>query len=323
MSNHKPFLLSLELQPSGIRWQAYRKKPMNARNAIPHLALITAMLVWSSTFVTLKIALSAYSPMATIAGRMLTASVACLPLLPAILRCMRDAHTRRIMLLSALFTPCLYFLCESNALLFTSSAQAGMVMALQPVAVAVGAGIFLKERLPGRAWAGFALAVGGVLWLSLEAIATESAPNPLLGNGLEFMAVLSSAGYTLCVRHLSDKVSPLLQTAAMAFAGAVFFVFMSFLPMGVEPVILENDIPDWLPLVCVIYMGIVPTFGGFGLYSYGVSRLSAARAAAYTNGIPVMTLIMGVWFLGDRITFSQYAAAALVIAGICLSQSRK
>ena len=296
---------------------------MKAHDAIPHLALITAMLVWSSTFVTLKIALSVFSPMETIAGRMLTASIACLPLLPAILRCLRDTHTRRIMLLSALFTPCLYFFCESNALLFTSSAQAGMVMALQPVAVAVGAGIFLKEHLPGRAWFGYALAVGGVLWLSLEAIATESAPHPLFGNALEFMAVLSSAGYTLCVRHLSDKVSPWLQTGAMAFAGAVFFVFMSFVPMGAEPVVLESDIPSWLPIACVIYMGIVPTFGGFGLYSYGVSRLSAARAAAYTNCIPVMTLVMGVWVLGDRITFSQYAAAALVLAGIYLSQTKK
>ena len=290
---------------------------------MPHLALVTAMLVWSSTFVTLKIALSAFSPMETIAGRMLTASIACLPLLPAILRCMRDAHTRRIMLLSAIFTPCLYFLCESNALLFTSSAQAGMVMALQPVAVAVGAFLFLKESLPARAWAGFVLAVSGALWLSFESIATESAPQPLLGNGLELLAVLSSAGYTLCVRHLSDKVSPLLQTGAMAFAGAIFFVFMSFIPMGAEPVVLDGDIPSWLPIVCVVYMGIVPTFGGFGLYSYGVSRLPAARAAAYTNCIPVMTLLMGVFILGDRITFSQYAAAALILIGVCLSQSKK
>lgn len=290
--------------------------------AVPHLALLLAMLVWSSTFIGLKIALSAYSPVTAMTGRMLAAAVVCLPLLPRIIRCLRDPAPRRILLISALCMPCLYFLCESHALRFTSSAQAGMIMALQPLAVALGAWVFLGERMPGRAWAGFALAVAGVAWISLEAVASQSAPRPLLGNGLEILAVLCATAYTLCVRRLAGKVSTLTQTGIMVFVGALFFLGLHFVPLGGETVALEADMPAWMPLAAVLYLGVVPTFAGYGLYSYGVTKLSAARAAAYNNCIPVMTLFLGVSLLGERLTSEQYGAAALVMAGVLLSQWR-
>lgn len=65
------------------------------------------------------------------------------------------------------------------------------------------------------------------------------------------------------------------------------------------------------------------TFGGYGLYNYGVSRLSAGQAAAYTNLVPVFTLAFGVLLLHEVFLPTQYVASALVIAGVLLSQWRK
>ena len=296
---------------------------MKLSNLLPHLALLFSMFVWSSTFVGLKIALSAYSPVEAMTGRMLAAAVVCLPLLPNIIRSFRDRNSRQIMLVSGICMPCLYFLFESNALRFTSSAQAGMVMALQPLAVAVAARIFLGESMPKLAWAGFAIALTGVIWISLDAIATQSAPSPILGNGLELLAVLCATGYTLCIRRLTGKVSHLTQTGAMVFIGTIFFFTLNILPIETETITLENNFPSWLPLASIIYLGIVPTFAGYGLYSYGVMKLSAAKAASYNNCIPVMTLFMGVLMLDEHITTEQYIAILLVISGIILSQIKK
>jgi drug/metabolite transporter (DMT)-like permease len=288
---------------------------------LPHLALFLAMLVWSLSFIALKIALSAYSPLTVMAGRMLAASLICLPVLKHLSGSLRHASTRRALLLCVLCEPCLYHLCEAFALRYTSPSQAGMVMALLPLSVAVGAGIFLRERLGWRVWAGSGLAVFGIGWMTAGSVATEGSSNPLLGNFLESLAVLFGTAYTLCAKYLAGRLRPIQLTSAMAFAGAFFFVPLSFLPLSLQPVSLEMALPPWMPALAVIFLGSVVTFAGYGLNNYGICHLSASRAAAYTNLIPVFTLLMGVAWLHDLVLPMQYAAAALVIAGVILSQS--
>lgn len=47
---------------------------------VPHLALLAAMCVWSTSYVALRIALTELSPLVVMAGRMLTASVVFMPI---------------------------------------------------------------------------------------------------------------------------------------------------------------------------------------------------------------------------------------------------
>ena len=86
------------------------------------------------------------------------------------------------MLFMALCEPCLYFILEGQALTLTTASQAGMVAATLPVLVALCSVFFLGERLEGKVWAGLFLALAGVVWVSLCASATETAPRPVLGN---------------------------------------------------------------------------------------------------------------------------------------------
>ncbi|MCH5277915.1 MAG: DMT family transporter [Desulfovibrionaceae bacterium] len=288
---------------------------------VPHAAVALAILVWSSSFIALKMALSAYSPLTVMAGRMLTASLLCLPLLPAVLRFVRRSRLRVILLVCVLSEPCLYFLCETFALRATSSAQAGMVISLLPLPVAAGAWLLLGERLPGRAWLGFAVSIAGVTGLTLSAEATENAPHPVLGNLLEGGAVLCAAAYTLCVKRLTSALSPTAMTAAMSFAGALFFGPLALLPLSLGTASLAVDLPAWAPAAAIVYLGSLVTFAGYGLYNFGVSRLDAGRVAAYMNLSPVATLLMSVIWLGDVLSPAQYLASALVLAGLALTQS--
>lgn len=287
---------------------------------LPHFALVLAMLVWSTSFPALKIALSEYTPPQVMAGRMLAASLICLPLIPSLIRALRDRVVRRTLLVCVLCEPCLYFLCETFALRYTSSAQAGMVLALLPLSVAAGAWLLLGERPARRVWVGFSLAIAGVCWLTFGSVATDSSPLPLLGNLLEALAVLCATGYTLSVRRLSNRVPPTIMTVAAPLAGALFFLPLSLVPLNLKPVSTGLDLPSWAPEVCILYLGTIVTFTGYGLYNYGICRLSAGRAAAYTNLIPVLTLFMGVLWMGDVLLPEQYAASALVLLGVFLSQ---
>lgn len=293
---------------------------LSLQKCIPHLALIIGMTAWASSFIGLKFALSAYSPFQVIAGRMFFASLVCLPFLKQLILLLKDKRKALILLGGTLCEPCSYFLFETAALRYTSSAQAGMVLAIMPLCVGFCAWLLLKEKQSLFAWIGFILAFFGVFWLSFSGETSQSAPNPFLGNMLELGAVFCGVGYTLSCRSLTTTMSPWVFTAGMSFAGLLFYLPLNLLPLEFTPVVLEVEIPSWLPFFSIFYLGVVVSMLGYGFYNYGVSKLSATEAAAYINLIPVITLIIGVVFLQESLTATQYIASLVILSGMLLSQ---
>lgn len=286
--------------------------------AAPYVCLVIAMVLWASTFVALKLAFRTYDPMVVIFGRMAVASLCALFFPSAFKNIGFRRQDVKYLALMVICEPCLYFVFEAKALVYTSAAQAGMLTTMMPLLTAVGAWLLLKERLTPRICIGFAMAVGGALWLSLVSQASAHAPNPMLGNFLEFMAMVCATGYALCLKRLTDRYSPLFLTFTQAFAGAIFFFPALFLPTTALPAQI-----DPVPLGAIVYLGSAVTLGAYGFYNFGVSRIPASQATAFINLIPVFTLIMSALILGERFTGIQYMASILVFAGVILSQDRR
>lgn len=285
---------------------------------LPILALSAASILWASAFIAFKLAFTAYDTMFVVFGRMLVATICFLPLYPRF----RSQPYRRgdwkPIVLMGLCEPGLYFLFETAAIKNTEAAQAGMIVAMLPLMVAVGAHFLLKEKVTPRTWAGFGVAVVGAALLSLLSSATENAPDPALGNFLEFMAMCCATGYTILLKKLSARYSPMFLTASQALLGCLFFLPLMFLPgqrLPTEFVLV--------PAMSIVYLGAASTLGAYGLYSYGVSKIPACQASAFVNLIPVATVIMARIVLDEVFSLGQYAASALVLGGVLLSQDRK
>ncbi|MDG3088212.1 DMT family transporter [Vibrio hannami] len=131
-----------------------------------------------------------------------------------------------------LFEPCLYFVFEAQAIRFTSAGQAGMITSMLPLMVAVAAYFLLQERNTLRQWAGLFIAVIGVVWMTLSGTESEQAPNPVLGNLLEFGAMVMAVGYTLLIKHLIQRYSAFVLTALQSFVGTFFFCRWHWLQVG-------------------------------------------------------------------------------------------
>lgn len=290
----------------------------NTQRLTATLALMGAVILWGSSFVFMKIAVTALHPFVVVWGRMTIAACALL----LFSRRFRNVSYRRgdwkWFLIMTLFEPCLYFICEAYALQNTSASQAGMITALLPLMVTFGAWMFLKERVGLRTLAGFVLCIIGVIWLSLAAGVTEHAPNPLLGNTLEFLAMVCASGYMVIMKYLSSRYNALFITTAQAVAGALFFLPLLLFPQVHFPQTLE-----WEPIAAVLFLGSVVTIGGYGLYNYGTSCIAASQASIFINLIPVIAVVCGWALLGEHLNTSQYAASFLVLAGVFLSQQKK
>ena len=291
------------------------RPPVRLAPHLPVIGLTVAVILWGSSYVAAKIALTSFGPFTVIGLRMVLASTLMLPFwsrLPAPNR--RRGDARWILLLAFLY-PCLYYALETNAVSLTTASQAGAVSAVVPLLVAVGARIFLSEHLSPWTIGGLALSIGGVVVLSAGGSAVAGAPNPALGNALELGALAGYAAATLVVRQLSGRYAPWLLTGLQCATGMLIFL----------PALALTPASTWGAASAgawagVLYLGIAVTLIPVGLYNVAVSRMPAARAALAINLIPVVAILTGWSMLGESLTAVQGVACVVILGGVLLGE---
>ncbi len=282
---------------------------------LPAAALLTAVVLWGGSFVAMRMAVTVLSPMAVMWCRMMIALLLIIPFYKKLIPANYQAGDWKILLPMVLFQPCFYFLLESNALQLTTSSQAGVISAFVPILVTIGAAMFLAERISILSLAGLTLSISGVFFLTLLAEPQGPGQNPLAGNALEFCAMICAAGNMLIIKKLSNRYNPWCLTAMQILAGAIFFLPGSFHLLQASTDVWTNEL-----VFALFFLGAFVTFGAFGLYNWGISRIPAARASAFINLVPVVAVILGWVILSEALSFKQCLAAVAVMAGVMLSQ---
>jgi len=291
------------------------RPPARLAPHLPAIGLTVAVILWGTSFVATKAALTGFGPLTVIGLRMVLASALMLPFWSRVPAPPRRPGDARWLLLLVLLYPCLYFTLETNAVTQTTASQAGAVSAVVPLLVAVGARVFLRERLAGRALIGLALSIGGVVVLSIGGPVAASAPNPALGNAIEFAALAGYAVATLVVKQLSGRYSPWLLSGLGCATGAL--VFLPALALTPASTWGAASADAWAG---VLYLGIAVTLIPAGLFNLAVSRMPATRAALAINLVPVVAIVTGWVLLGDSMTVGQGLACAVILAGVLLGE---
>lgn len=278
-------------------------------------ALIVATFIWASSFIALKSAIGPIGPFSVIFGRMVVASLCFAFFIKSFFKLKFTRDDVKYITLMVLFEPCLYFIFEAKALQYTSAGQAGMITSMMPLITAVGAGIILKEVITRKVIIGSLLAVSGAIWLSLSSGGDEHASNPLLGNTLEFIAMVCASGYAISIRHLSEKFSALFLTAIQAFAGAIFFLPFALWEYNAIEMNITSEALLW-----VCYLGVIVTLGGYGLFNFALGRVEASKASIYINLIPIFAVILAYFILGEKLTYVGIVASGIILSGVFISQ---
>lgn len=277
-----------------------------------------AAFIWASSFIALKIALVSMHSMSVIFLRMLLATFVFIFFYKKFKGLHVNKDDLKYIIMMVVCEPGLYFIFEVKALEFTSASQAGIITSTMPLLTAIGAGFFLKEKITKQLIVGSLLAMAGAIWLSLSAKVQSYAPNPLLGNTLEALAMVCGAGYALNLKHLSKKFSALFLTAIQAFGGAIFY-----LPLAIFEVADVGFSMDIDSLLAVLYLGIVVTMGGYGLFNYALTLAPASKIASFINLMPAFTIILAFLILNERLNYSQIIATGVIFIGVFISQNIK
>lgn len=286
------------------------------REMFAYISLFFCMITYGASFLAMKVVLFEYSPTTTMMFRMLIASVFFMPFMATVYRKIRiRKQDVGLLFLMTLCEPCLYFLLEANALSYTTASQAGIVYSMLPLFITLGAIMVLREKVPLAAFGGFLIAIIGSVMLSCDSAATEIAPRPILGNTLEFFAVIMTTVSIITTKYLMDKYPPFFLAGFQTVLGAVFFTVLNFLQGN------SFHLSPNMTLFVIIYLGIV-TVSDYALYNFAMCTLSASKASAFLYLQPVFAIFFGVVFLNEFLTPLQILAVFLIFAGLILSQKK-
>jgi drug/metabolite transporter (DMT)-like permease/GNAT superfamily N-acetyltransferase len=296
-----------------------RREPSEKSILLPViLALGVTVLFWGSSFPVVKIVLRGMSPVAYIFFRFTAASFLFgLLMVKKFRRLPFRVHMK--LFLIALFDPTLYFLFETSGLQYTSASSASLIIAGVPGMVALLAGIFLKERLTSRQWAGVLLAICGVILLVGFDDNAAYAESSLLGNVLILLAVVSTAFYMITARHISGQVG----VVELTFYQMVYGM-LQLLPLFLlfeDPVVLA-EIPGE-SMLAFLFLVFGATIVAFLCYNYAISKIHVSRAAVFINGIPLVSVILSAFLLGEKLGVKQFIGGAVIIAGVTLTNLRR
>ena len=194
--------------------------------------------------------------------------------------------------------------------------EAGVISALVPLMVALGAWLVLRERLSRRGAVAIAFSLLGVAVLSFGGSVQESAPNPAAGNFLEMLAMVSAAGSMITVRYLGSRYNGWLLTGGQALVGSVFFL----------PFALASNPADWraappVAWACVVYLGVFVSLGAFGLYNSALRLMPAGRVSLSINLVPAVAVFAGWLLRGESLAPSQIGACVIVLGAVVLGET--
>ncbi|MEN6617551.1 MAG: DMT family transporter, partial [Syntrophorhabdus sp.] len=222
------------------------------------LAILVITLLWGLNYSAIKITNSGFAPIFTSFVRSVIASAFgiayCLYIRQKLLhRGILLFHGIMVGLLFGLEFTFLYL-----GMLFTDSARAVILIYLSPFVVAVGAHIFLGERLHALKWAGLVAAFGGLVSVFYGKPANYTR-TMLIGDILEIIAAFFWGATTLYIkRYLADRMHPINTFLyQLVFSIPVLFLCSYF----IETQWIKD--PGAMAIASLIFQSIVIAFASY------------------------------------------------------------
>jgi len=271
-------------------------------------ALAVTVVTWASAFPAIRLGLDGYSPWALGLLRLLVAALA----LGVVALVRRTAvPPRRLwgrVVLAGLLGQTLYQGLLMTGEVSVPAGTASILIATAPLFSVVAAAVLLDEPLRGR-WPGMLVAFAGTVLVGLSLG---------VGGGRAALVVLAAAAcqgvYHVVVKPLVQSIGALAATAWSLWAGAV--LAMPALPLLVR----EVPTAPASATTAAVFLGVVPSALGYLTWSYGVARTPIARSTASLYLVPVVALLLGWWWRGERPAPVAVAGGVLAVAGVVLAR---
>jgi drug/metabolite transporter (DMT)-like permease len=205
-----------------------------------------------------------------------------------------------------------HFAAWFESLAWTSVAASVTLVQSQPLFVAVGAWLLLRERLTRRMLAGILVALGGMAGMSLGDLlgGVLVGPDPALGNGLAVLGAVMAAGYVLAGRSLRQRVALVPYVVVVYSVCTVCLLAIALLQGGP---LTGYPAREWL-----IFAGLAigPGLLGHTVINWTLAHLESSVVSVSLLGEPIGATLLALALLGESPTVFTVVGGAVVLAGI-------
>lgn len=283
------------------------------------ILLTFTMLFWGMSFVWTRQLLDYFSPITIITLRLILSSLFLVVFSFGIrrLKAIKRSDIKWFFLL-AFFQPFLYFIFEGYGIKATSASFAAIIIATIPLFTPLGAWLVLKERITVMNFIGLFISFGGVALIIFND--TYGIAFSFIGFLILMGAVISAVGYMLMLKKLTGNYNSFTIATWQNVVGIVLFL----------PFFLSISLPEFQGLQItktivwpLVALAILASSLAFIFNTYGVRELGPSKASAFTNSVPVFTVVFAFLLLGEPIGWVKVTGMATVIVGLVLAQQSK
>jgi drug/metabolite transporter (DMT)-like permease len=206
-----------------------------------------------------------------------------------------------------------------ESLAWTSVAASVTIVQAQVLFVAVGAALFLSERVTRRTVIGIVIALGGIVVMSLGDALTGAAvagPAPLYGNALAIAAAGCMAGYVLAGRSLRQRI-PLVPYVVVVYSVCVGTLLGLAVVAG-EPLV-DYPAREWL---LFLGMAVGPGILGHTVLNWALAHVDSSVVSVSLLAEPIGSTLLALVLLGEVPTELTVGGGVIVLVGIALTSRR-
>ncbi|SFH30154.1 Permease of the drug/metabolite transporter (DMT) superfamily [Halorubrum aquaticum] len=206
----------------------------------------------------------------------------------------------------------LHFASWFESLEWTSVAASVTLVQAQPVFVALGAWLLLRERVTRRIAVGIGVAVGGIVAMSLGDFlgGVLVGPAPLYGNGLALFGAVTAAGYVLAGRSLRQRLA-LVPYVVVVYGVCTVSLLALVLAQG-------HPLSGYPPREWAVFLGLAVGPGLFGhtVINWVLGYLESSVVSVSLLGEPVGATVLALVLLGEAPTRFTVVGGVIVLSGI-------
>lgn len=305
--HHAPFSLPVIRRIGMVRTAL----PKTSARFLAVLALVSANIIWGTTFVVTKPLLAHVPPLTLASGRF---AIALLILLSVLARSGRRPILNRTTAAMGFAGVFVVYVCQNLGLQYTGAANGAIIHGGIPVFTAVVAAVVLGERFDRGRLAGLVMSLIGVLAVVLLGHGGRIGLS-VLGDGLVLLSAFGLAAYFVLGRKAYPGGSSLELVAGVAIWGLLFLLPATGIELGVKGM----ERPTVGDMSGLLYLGAAASALAFMLWAYGLRHLEAAQAAAFANLNPLVGVAVAALFLGEGITPIRLVGGLLILTGVWLS----
>lgn len=280
--------------------------------------MLVTTFCWASNIVAGKVALSGFDSLALAQLRMAGAAI----LYVLLYVCWRGLPPLRLTKREWLRLAAMAFtgitlnqVCFIGGLERTSVTHTGLIQAIGPVIVLLMSASVGMEALTHRKILGMFISFAGVALLLSEKPGRASGAH-WLGDLIVIAAVAFFAYYTILLKKVAHRYDPLTLNALVFSLGAIFLA-----PFCVDSLVQTRwrliPVHAWWGMA---YMVLFGSFIAYLIYAFALEKLSASNVAAFAYLQPLMAAVMGVWLLGEKVSWGAIFGGALILFGVYFTE---